>query len=59
VDFARLSIGLGDHDAAFHWMERAYEERRGWLAYLRVDPLVDVLRPDPRFAEWLRRMRLD
>jgi serine/threonine-protein kinase len=59
VDFARLSIGLGDHEAAFHWMERAYEERRGWLAYLRVDPLVDALRPDPRFAEWLRRMRLD
>jgi serine/threonine-protein kinase len=59
VDFARLHIGLGDHDAAFQWMERAYAERRGWLAYLRVDPLLDSLRPDPRFAAWLRRMQLD
>jgi serine/threonine-protein kinase len=59
VDFARLHIGLGNHDAAFEWMERAYEERRGWLAYLKVDPLVDPLRADPRFGEWLRRMGLD
>ena len=59
VDFARLHIGLGNYDAAFEWMERAYEERRGWLAYLKVDPLVDPLRPDPRFAGWLKRMGLD
>jgi hypothetical protein len=50
---------LGNYDAAFEWMERAYEERRGWLAYLKVDPLVDPLRPDPRFAGWLKRMGLD
>ena len=59
VDFARLAIALEDRDLAFHWIERAHAERRGWLAYLRVDPLLDFLRPDPRFAEWLKRMRLD
>ena len=59
VDFARLAIGLGDHDAAFHWIERAHAERRGWLTYLRVEPVLDPLRGDRRFGEWLRKMRLD
>ncbi|MGH7562603.1 MAG: protein kinase domain-containing protein [Gemmatimonadales bacterium] len=59
VDFARLAIGLGDHDAAFHWIEQAHAERRGWLTYLRVDPLLDPLRGDRRYGEWLRRMGLD
>jgi len=59
VDFIRLHIGLGAHDAVFRRMEQAYEERRGWLTYLRVDPLLDSLRPDPRFSSWLTRMRLD
>ncbi len=59
VDFVRLHIGLGNADAAFAWMEEAYAERRGWLAYLRVDPLLDPLRSDPRFDGWLQRMLLD
>jgi serine/threonine-protein kinase len=58
VAFHMLSVGLGDHDQAFAWLERAYQERRGWLAYLKVDPMLDPLRPDPRFAELVRRMRL-
>ncbi len=59
VDFARLAIAVGDHDEAFEWIGRAHAERRGWLAYLRVEPAVDPLRGDPRFAGWLRTMRLD
>ncbi len=59
VDFARLALALGDHDAVFHWIERAHAERRGWLAYLKVEPTLDPVRGDPRFRDWLRRMRLD
>jgi serine/threonine-protein kinase len=59
VDFARLAIGLGNHDEAFEWIRRAHAERRGWLAYLRVEPMLDPLRGDLRFAQWLRTMRLD
>ena len=59
VDFARLAIALGNHDDAFEWIGRAHAERRGWLAYLRVEPMLDPLRGDPRFATWLRTMRLD
>ena len=53
-----VHLGLGNRDAAFAWLERAYEHRRGWLAYLRVEPMHDPLRSDPRFGEFVRRMKL-
>jgi serine/threonine-protein kinase len=58
VAFAMLTLGLGDIDATLRWAERAYDERRGWLAYLTVNPMLDPLRGDPRFQELVRRMRL-
>ena len=58
VAFATLHLGLGDWDAALEWAERSYEERRGWLAYLRVNPLLDPLRGNPRFDALVRKMRL-
>ena len=39
-------------------LHRAYAERRGWLAYLRVNPLVDPLRGQPRFEALLEKLRL-
>ncbi len=58
VPFAILHVALGEPDRAFAAIERAYAERRGWMAYLRVDPMLDPLRGDPRFGAWLQRMRL-
>jgi serine/threonine-protein kinase len=58
VDFAKLHNQLGDTDEAFRWIDRAIEDRRGWLVYLNVEPAVDNLRTDPRFHGLLRRMRL-
>ena len=37
---------------------RATSERRGWLAYLNVEPMLDGLRGDPRFRRLQERMRL-
>jgi hypothetical protein len=54
-----MHIVLGDYDQAFAMIERAREERRGWLAYLRVEPLFDPLRADPRFGALLKQMKLD
>jgi tetratricopeptide (TPR) repeat protein len=56
--FAMVHIELGEIDEAFAWLERAYQDRRGWLAYLKVEPDFDPLRADPRFAQFLGRMRL-
>jgi len=54
--FVSIYIGLGDKDSAFSWLERAYEERSDDLGRLRVDPLFDSLRSDPRFQELIRRI---
>jgi tetratricopeptide (TPR) repeat protein len=56
ADFARVYIGLGDKDQAFTWLERAYEERSSFLTDLKVAPMFDSLRSDPRFQDLLRRM---
>jgi hypothetical protein len=42
---------------SFGWLEKAYEQRSGWLAlWLRVDPKFSGLRSDPRFRDLLRRI---
>ena len=58
VAFATILLGLGEIERALDWTERALEERRGWLAYLRVHPLMDPMRGHPRFDALVRRMRL-
>ena len=58
VAFATLHLGLGDVERALDWTERCFGERRGWLAYLRVNPIFDPLRGDPRFEALTRRMGL-
>jgi hypothetical protein len=44
-----IRAALGERDQAFRWLERAIQERSGWIAYLRVDPRLDALRADGRF----------
>lgn len=56
--FAVLYTGLGDKDAAFEWLNRAYDEQDVLLVYVNINPVSDTLRQDPRFVELLRRMRL-
>jgi serine/threonine protein kinase/Tfp pilus assembly protein PilF len=58
VDFAKLHNQLGDIDEAFRWMDRAVDDRRGWMVYLNVEPALDNLRSDQRFKDLLMRMRL-
>lgn len=55
--FALIYTGLGDHDQAFNWLEKAYQERSSVLAYLQVDPRLDPLRADPRYEALRRRLR--
>jgi tetratricopeptide (TPR) repeat protein len=58
VALTKLYVALGDASAAFDWLEQAYRDRRGWLAYLKVEPTLDPLRADPRFQRLVERMRL-
>jgi serine/threonine-protein kinase len=56
--FAIAYLGLGNVDTAIDWAERTYAERRGWVVYLRVDPLFDGLQDNPRFEALVRKMGL-
>jgi serine/threonine protein kinase/tetratricopeptide (TPR) repeat protein len=55
-DIAVVYVGLGDRDQAFVWLEKAYEERARPMLGLKVNPRLDPLRSDPRFADLLRRV---
>src|SRR5439155_1237429 len=50
---------LGDSDRAFALLEQAYAERDWMLRDVKVSPLWDSLRKDPRFPKLLQQMHLD
>jgi hypothetical protein len=54
-----VHVGLGDHDAAFGLLARAFEHRDPWLEAMSVEPRFDPLRGDPRFDALRSRLRLD
>jgi hypothetical protein len=54
---ALVHAGLGQNDAAFALLNKAFDERSNWLVWLRLDPRRNGLRPDPRFAQLVSRMR--
>jgi serine/threonine-protein kinase len=58
VAFAIFHVGLGNVDRVLDYAERAYDEKRGWLAYLKVNPLLDPVRTESRFRSLLQKMRL-
>jgi len=55
---AAIYVGLGDHEEAFKWLDRAAEERDLWLMNLKVDPAFAKLRQNRRFTDLLARIRL-
>jgi serine/threonine protein kinase/TolB-like protein/Tfp pilus assembly protein PilF len=57
VDVAVVYAGLGNHDQAFAWLERAYVERSRPILNLKVNPRLDGLRSDPRFASLIQRVK--
>jgi eukaryotic-like serine/threonine-protein kinase len=55
---AIIYAGLGDKEHALEWLDRAFEDRSWAMIFLKVDPRLDGLRADQRFASLLRRMGL-
>jgi tetratricopeptide (TPR) repeat protein len=50
--------GLGEKDKALGNLEKAYEERESFMAWLKVWPVLDSLRAEPRFQAILKQMNL-
>jgi eukaryotic-like serine/threonine-protein kinase len=55
---AEFYANLDEKDKVFEWLERAYEERAGFLVHLKSEPAFDNIRDDPRFADLLKRIGL-
>jgi hypothetical protein len=54
-----IYAALGEKDQAFESLEESYLDRSiDMFEYVKVAPIYDSLRPDPRFGAILRRMNL-
>jgi tetratricopeptide (TPR) repeat protein len=54
---ALVSLGLGDKEEAIRQLERSYEQHSGeTLRFIKVEPLLDPLRGDPRFEALVQKV---
>ena len=56
---AVIYAALGKIDKTFEWLEKSYARHEESLCSLKIDPKLDVLRPDPRYNEMLKKVGLD
>jgi tetratricopeptide (TPR) repeat protein len=50
--FALVYLGLGDKNEAINWLERSYREKEAAkISLIKVEPMLDPLRGDPRFEK--------
>ena len=55
-NLATMYSQLGEKDKAFEALNDAYDNREWRLTRIKVDPLLDPLRDDPRFSELLKKV---
>jgi TolB-like protein/Flp pilus assembly protein TadD len=55
---AYLYASAGDVDNAMNWLETAYQEHDIGVLQVNITPIFDVLRPDPRFCDLVKRIGL-
>lgn len=55
--FVLIYLGLGDLDKTFECLEKAFEERSGFLPFLKVEPMFDAVRFDLRFQDLLHLIK--
>src|SRR6266436_963862 len=55
---AQVYAYRGESGKSFEWLERAYKQRDTGLPDIKIDPLLNNLRHDPRYTELLKKMRL-
>jgi serine/threonine-protein kinase len=58
-DLASLHFALGNRDRGFEWLTKAFRDRSFELMCFKVDPRLDPIRDDPRFAPLVSQLGLD
>jgi hypothetical protein len=56
---AEAYAALGEKDLALDWLERAYRLGQAAVALIKVEPILDPLRGEPRFDAMVQRLGLD
>ncbi len=55
---AIVHLGMGKEDSAFERLNRARDAYSWGIHFLKIDPIWDSLRPDPRFEKLLKKMNV-
>ncbi|HEV8133480.1 MAG TPA: hypothetical protein VGP85_02335 [Pyrinomonadaceae bacterium] len=58
-DLVIVYTGLDDKDKAFAWLERAFADHSVFLAFLKLEPLMERLHSDARWNDLERRVGLN
>ena len=58
MSLALAYAGVGDKEKLLNSLQQAVVERSNFLTALKVDPIYDPFRNDPRFQALLRRVGL-
>jgi adenylate cyclase len=54
--FAAIYLGLGEKEKALAWLDVAYENQESACWLLKVDPIYDSLRNEPRFQSLVQKV---
>ena len=55
---AEVHVALDQQEQAFEWLDKAFETRDVQMVSLKMNPTLDGIRADPRFADIVRRVGL-
>jgi serine/threonine-protein kinase len=58
VPVATVYVGLGDNDKVFEWLQKGYDEQNVGTGYLKISPVWNNVRSDPRFTALLSKIGL-
>jgi adenylate cyclase len=54
--FADILLGLGEKEKALDWLEKSYQDQESACWYLKVDPIYDRVRNEPRFQALVQKV---
>ncbi|MCA1573093.1 MAG: hypothetical protein LC770_00825, partial [Acidobacteria bacterium] len=58
-NFAIVYNALGESGKALDYLEKGYEQKDVRMVFLKVEPIWNSLRSEPRFLDLMKRMRLE
>jgi tetratricopeptide (TPR) repeat protein len=54
--FADIHLGLGEKEKALDWLDKSYQDQESACWYLKVDPIYDSVRNEPRFQALVEKV---